>query len=141
MYKKRLLERIRDVNNLKDGAEPHPHSSLSDEIRSILGYLNKILMTRQGSVEIADDFGVPDYTGLRYDSVENSAGLIEDTIQSTVTKYEPRLKNAIVKFDGQDSQSLSLLFKAEAILNNDPSAAVSFTTEVTPEGKTDIMER
>lgn len=139
MYKKRLLERIRGANLISQD-EVVPFDTYNDEMRSIVEHLNKILTSRSGSVQIAEDYGMPDFTSIQYESVEDTVGVIESLLTNVINKYEPRLQNVIIKFETQDNQTLSLLFKIEATLVSSSRSAIFLKTAVQPEGRFVIRE-
>lgn len=112
MREGRLIERIRNL-------EKDPGRSTTEDpkkvIASILQHLTKVLNTRRGGAQIADDFGLPDLTDYLHDY---STGLreVEKSIRETIRKYEPRLKSVRVKFIPQEEDVLSLCFQVSARL-------------------------
>src|SRR3546814_20498612 len=61
MNERRLLERIANLDANDGGGQTSRAEVL---VTSILDHLHRILNTRQGSVPVDQDFGVPDFTNL-----------------------------------------------------------------------------
>jgi len=107
MREERLLERIRSF-------EKNPIQRKIDDpkrvISSIINHLQKILNIRTGSVLIADDFGLPDFTDLLITYPESQKD-IERSIENMIRRYEPRLIDVKVKFIPSEKQTFVLRFK------------------------------
>ncbi len=112
MREDRLTERIRAWNNgpyRREGPDPRRM------IDSVTGHLERILNTRQGNAQIADDFGIPDFTDFKSDYADAYRDL-ERSIRQTIQKYEPRLKSVRVKFIPHDDEMLTVSFQIIARL-------------------------
>ena len=132
MREDRLLDRVRRL-------EKDPTRSSGQDTRrvvdSILSHLQRILNTRQGSVQIADDFGIPDFTGLLH-SIPESLRDIERAIRTVIQKYEPRLRAVRVSFIPNEDDALSLRFQIVARLaTGDENNPVIFESMVDSDGK------
>jgi type VI secretion system protein len=107
MGKDRLLERIRK-------REKDPRIRRKDDpkeaIDSVLRHLQQILNTREGSVPIAEDFGIPDLTEVHL-HYPDSLRYFERAIRQTIQKYEPRLGGLRVRFIPDEEDPLSLRFQ------------------------------
>jgi len=79
-------------------------------IDSIVRHLERILNTRQGSVQIADDYGIPDFTDTS-SGFSDTVRDLERTIRNTIQKYEPRLKSVRVKVVPQEETTLTVSFQ------------------------------
>ncbi|MBW2125727.1 MAG: type VI secretion system baseplate subunit TssE, partial [Deltaproteobacteria bacterium] len=115
MREERLLERIRSWKK-------HPERRAKEDpkrlIDSVLNHLQKILNTRHGTVPIAEDFGIPDFTEFAND-YPNSVRRIERAIRNTIQRYEPRLKAVRVNFLPQEEDLLTLRFQIIAKIITD----------------------
>ncbi len=135
MREERLLERIRAWQ-----AEPgrRTRGDSRRAIDSVLGHLQRILNTRQGSVPIGEDYGVPDFTDLVQvypDGVRD----FEKSIRQTIQKYEPRLKSVRVYFLPPDEDVLSVRFQITGKLaTEDHKDPVRFESEMGSDGKVSI---
>ena len=134
MYEERLTQRIRNLerkNQLKDTDD------LSYVITSIISHLQRILNTRQGSVPIADDYGMPDFTNYQGLGVAEQAKDIGDIIKNMIMKYEPRLGGAQVTYEPDKDDPLSLRFKlqTEIVHVRDERVVVELETVISSEGK------
>jgi type VI secretion system protein len=135
MFKERLLERIK---NLEEHSGEVLSSNASREISSISLHLQKLLNTHQGSVLIAEDYGVPDLTNLPGEGITDAGRRIERVITNVIRKYEPRLSNIRIKMESREDDLLTLRFKLEATLAQDKSIPVVFETVVRSDGKVNI---
>lgn len=137
MFEESLLERIRHVE-ANPGARIARNSSQG--IGSIMNNLQKILNTRRGSVPIADDFGMPDFTNFPGEDVSDMARRLESMLKGGIEKYEPRLTNVRVAFEPKAEDNLSLRFKLEADMVRDrkTTVPVEFETVVLTNGQVKI---
>lgn len=115
MREERLLERIR-------AQAKRPGRSTADDpkkrIDSVLLHLQKVLNTRHGNVQIADDYGLPDFNDVLH--TESTASReIEKSIRQTIIKYEQRLKAVRVRFIPEEDKPLSLSFQIYARLEGE----------------------
>jgi type VI secretion system protein len=127
MREHRLLQRIRT-------REKTPHErSVEDPKRvidSVLDHIQRILNTRQGSVPIGKDYGVPDFTEL---SMAYPGGVrdFESRIRQTIEKYEPRLKAVRVRFVHPEDGIPELRFKITGrLVTGEKKAPVIFQSVV-----------
>ncbi len=137
MFDERLLERIR---NLESNPDIRVERSLSRKVNSIISHLQNLLNTHQGSVLIADDYGIPDITNSHGEGITELTQRIENTLRQTILKYEPRLNKVQVKLLSENDDVLNMRFKLEAVLVDDNTTPVILETVVTSGGKVDISE-
>jgi type VI secretion system protein len=132
MREYRLLDRIRFMDK-------NPSRRVTEDpkqmIHSIQEHLQRILNTHMGSVPIADDFGVADFTNFMSAFPDSQRG-IERSLRQTIQKYEPRLQGVrVVFFPGEDDPlSISFQITARLVLerHKDP---VSFESLVDSDGR------
>lgn len=85
---------------------------------SILNHLNKLLMTRQGTVLALPEYGLPDLNDANasfYDSVSR----IRRHVEKAIIQYEPRLQSVQVIHDPDPSSPLALRFRIVAMMQKD----------------------
>lgn len=112
MHDERLTERLRSFSAAAPRREkPDPRRMID----SILAHLERMLNTRRGSVPIAPDFGIPDFTDFRT-AYPDSQRDLEREIRQTIQKYEPRLRAIRVKFVPDENELLSIRFQITARL-------------------------
>jgi len=99
-----------------------------------------MLNTHQGSVPIADDYGIPDITNAPGESFLETTKRIEKTLQQVIMKYEPRLTGIRLSLMSDSADVLALRFKMEAVLMEDRSTPVVFETVVSSDGKVNVSE-
>lgn len=134
MREERLLERIRAFERDPSRRGRTDHGRLVD---SILGHLRLILNTRQGSVPIAPDFGVPDFLDF-LQTYPDSVREIESSICMAIQTYEPRLSGVRVTFLPQEDDILALRFQIAAQITGDGRPNVYFETIVDTDGKISV---
>lgn len=138
MSEQRLLERIRLMEQDPDSREVTEPVQV---VGSILEYLRMILNTRQGSVEIAPDFGVPDFTDMFGASGMESVRDIEAAMTKVITKYEPRMQNVKIEFSPQEDAPLALQFKLQAkLMLENRDMPVVFETTLDPDGRITVKD-
>ena len=135
MREERLLERIRSwEKNPEQREKPDPKRMID----SIIRHLERILNTRWGSAQIADDFGVPDFSDMR-SGFPDALKDLERLIRNTIMKYEPRLQSVRVNFLQHDENMLALSFQiiGKLVLEGDKNPIV-FESMMDSEGKVTI---
>jgi type VI secretion system protein len=137
MRDERLLERIYNVEKNPDSREGHDPAH---QINSILNHLQRVLNTKQGSVPIADDYGIPDFIDLPGAFSTGSTHEVERIIKSVIEKYEPRLTKVHASFIPQEEDLLALCFEINARLATEEDIPVTFETVVDAGGKINIKE-
>ncbi len=108
MREERLLERL-IINDCSEGKR-HQTSDMDRLIASVTNHIKRILNTRQGTVLVDPEFGIPDFSNLPGDFASPETEALADTIQKAVEKYEPRLQDVAVTFEGSISNALSINF-------------------------------
>ena len=135
MREERLTERIR---SWKQAPERRGGQDPKRMIDSIIRHLERMLNTRQGSVLIADDYGVPDFT----DSGSGFSDTIRDlerTLRATIQKYEPRLESLRVKFIPSEGNTLAVNFQITGrVILEDKKNPVTFQSSMDSDGKFSI---
>lgn len=99
MPHERLLKRIKLWSV---SAEAAYRSDINDLIESILDDLSKMYNTRQGTVLLDENYGLPDFTSLMNTMAPPEIAKLSRAFLLTTTKYETRLKNLTVRFNKQD---------------------------------------
>jgi type VI secretion system protein len=135
MFDQRLLERLR---SMEENPETRVERNLPRLINSVIGHLQRLLNTHQGSVPIAEDYGVPDITNAPGEGFLEATQRIERTLQQVIMKYEPRLTNVRMNLISEKDDVLNLRFKMEGVLVPDRSTRVVFETVVSSDGKVNV---
>lgn len=135
MREERLIERIRSWEKAPGQRERPDPKRMVD---SIIRHLERILNTRWGSAQIADDFGVPDFSDMR-SGFPDALKDLERLIRNTIMKYEPRLQSVRVKFLQHDENMLALSFQiiGKLVLEGEKNPIV-FESMMDSEGKVTI---
>jgi len=132
MWEDRLTERIRSWKRTPDRRVGQDPKRMID---SIIQHLERILNTRQGSVQIADDYGIPDFTH-KSSGFSDAIRDLERTIRNTIQKYEPRLKSVRVKFVPQEETTLAVSFQiAGQLILGEWKNPITFQSVMDSDGK------
>lgn len=132
-YELRLLERIKNQNE-----NPERHWSRDPELvkQSIMSHLQRILNSKQGSVPIADDYGMPDFTDLASRFTKNTKAELLDIVTQVVKKFEPRLRNVRMVAETMGDDYMNLRFKLEGSVDLDQAEVpVMLSTILDADGK------
>lgn len=113
MKEKRLLERI---GALQVGSERSHLTQAEVLLDSLMAHLSRILNTRQGSVPIDPDFGVPDFTNLAGSFATGETAQIIEHMTRMVARYEPRLKSPCITLAEHGREVLSLRFMLDGLV-------------------------
>lgn len=138
MLKLRLLERIRAMEKNPERRGRPDEAAL---VSSVMRHLVNILNTRQGSAQIAEDFGLPDFTNLGASFGESAVPGIKASIKAVIDAYEPRLSSVIVDHIPQTDNPLAVIFTLRAELKTEnKTIPVLFETIIDPDGKIRVKE-
>ena len=135
MQEERLLQRISrwNKNPLQRNRE-----DIKRVIDSVREHLQKILNTRQGSVMIGEEYGLPDFVELLRE-YPDSLREFEKSIRSTIQRYEPRLKSVRVRLLPNEEDILTLRFQVSARLANQSGRTpVILESQVDQDGKVSV---
>ncbi len=139
MNERRLLERLTTLGTERDLGQTTRAEIL---IASILGHLQRILNTRQGSVPIDPEFGVPDFTNL---AGTFSTGTTEEIVQDMsrmIQRYEPRLRQPQISFASTQDEVLSLAFSISGTVSvDDREIPIRLTSHVSSNGKISLRKQ
>jgi len=132
-----LLERIRRMERTPGARGPR---DVSLGLESIMGHLRKMLNTRQGSVPIALDYGMPDLTNFPGENLVNAGEEMQHIIETVIQKYEPRLGNLEVRFDAKSGEASLLRFRLEGTMKTDRQGTLPIVLEtvVSAEGRVKV---
>ncbi len=137
MFAERLLERIA---NLEVAGDKHRQTAGARALNSVVGHLQRMLNTRRGSVTIAPDYGMPDFTNFPGESMSDTCRRMSEVLKRFIEKYEPRLGNVRISFEPEKNNALSLRFKLEAILMREDRIPVMLETVVDSSGKVVVTD-
>jgi len=100
-------------------------------IEDIRSHLNFLLLCRQGSHKHLPDYGLPDITQV-YQNLPDSINDFIKAIQTTITRYEPRLNDVTVQFKPETEEdcviSVQILGKLVSDCANDVQFRGLFTS-------------
>ena len=103
--------------------------------QSIVAHLQRILNTRQGSVPIDTEFGVPDFTNLAGSFAVGQTTQIIENMTRMIARYEPRLKSPRIQVVEGAQEVLSLSFSLEGLVEIDNrDIPINLATRVSSDG-------
>src|SRR5690606_32318812 len=139
MNERRLLERLTILGAERDLGQTTRAEIL---IASILEHLQRILNTRQGSVPIDPEFGVPDFTNL---AGTFSTGTTEEIMQDMsrmIQRYEPRLRQPQISFASTQDEVLPPAFSMPGTARvADREIPIRLTSHVSSNGKISLRKQ
>jgi type VI secretion system protein len=137
MRERRLLERI---SGWEQGLPRTNRTSADLLLRSVMDHLSRILNTRQGSVQLDPNFGVPDFTNMAGGLEGGSISDIEREIQRVVSQYEKRIGNPKVKAERDGSDPMLIAFSLEGTLaTDDRDIPLNISTRVNSSGRVSVL--
>ena len=104
-----------------------------DPIGDVVEHLRVLLNTRQGESLTVPDYGVMDFTDLVH-AFPLSINELQQAIRTTISTFEPRLRNVVVRFV-PDDDPLVLRFEIVARLVNEKLGIVRLQTQVNSAGR------
>jgi len=139
MKEKRLLERI---SALELGTERSRLTQSQVLLDSLMEHLRRILNTRQGSVPMDPEFGVPDFTNLAGTFATGETAQIVENMTRMVARYEPRLKSPCISVAENGREVLSLSFSLDGLVAiDDRDIPVHLSTLVSSDGRVSLSMR
>ncbi len=138
MQEQRLLERIASLE--AGGASKKNLTTEQVLVASIQAHLQRILNTRQGSVPIDPQFGVPDFTNLAGSfSVGSTPEIVKD-LTRMISSYEPRLLQPKITVAKAENEVLSLSFQLEGFISvGDRNIPIRLATRVSSSGRVTLQ--
>jgi type VI secretion system protein len=138
MYELTLLERIESLESEEKAIE---ETSAQKEMRSIINHLRKLLNTNKGSVQIAQDYGIPDMTVFSGGGLSETMEQIEKAVLEVVRKYEKRLSGVKVMIEANKDDVLNIKFRLEGALARHENRPVFLESSVQPGGRISIQRQ
>lgn len=140
MREQRLLERIAslEAGNTQSMVSQSPEQLVMESIRA---HLQRLFNTRQGSVPIDLELGVPDFTNLAGSFSVGSTLEIVHALTRMIERYEPRLKQPKISIAESENEVLSLNFQLEAYVQlGQQSVPVRLATNISASGKVTLSD-
>jgi type VI secretion system protein len=108
--------------------------------RSVLGHLRNMLNSRHGHAPAQPDYGIPDLNEFMF-SFPESKEPMRQAIQTSIEKYEPRLKNVRATWVPDEDDPLNIRFEITArLVTDDKELPFSFTTNVGSVAGVEVVE-
>ncbi|MCC8402258.1 type VI secretion system baseplate subunit TssE [Paraburkholderia sp. MMS20-SJTN17] len=115
-----------------DGEPLDGHDDRTLEILSVLANIRRILNTRCGAVKHVPDYGLPDLTDV-YRNLPASVHDLRNQMETTLRKFEPRLRSVEIEIDDKPDPGLLVSFTMVCRLKK--AGLVRFGTYFDPPGR------
>ncbi|MEM5310269.1 type VI secretion system baseplate subunit TssE [Paraburkholderia sp. JHI869] len=125
-----LFERI--TGHFANGAAVSDFSQEDQTFFSVQDNIERILNSRRGSLAHLPDFGLDDLSEI-YRHLPSSTHKLRNAIESTLLKYEPRLKSIEIEVQTPEP-GMMVSFTMKCHLHRE--GLVRFDTVFTPDGRT-----
>ncbi|WP_322049842.1 type VI secretion system baseplate subunit TssE [Paraburkholderia bannensis] len=125
-----LFERI--TGHFADGAVVKDFTPEDQTFLSVRDNIERILNSRRGSLAHLPDFGLDDLSEI-YRHLPSSTHKLRNAIESTLLKYEPRLKRIEIEVQSPEP-GIMVSFTMKCHLHRE--GLVRFDTVFTPDGRT-----
>jgi type VI secretion system protein len=136
LREKRLLERVIGLQTDSERSRLTQAQVLTLSIRE---HLQRILNTRQGSVPIDPEFGVPDFTNLAGSFATGETSQIIKNMTRMIAHYEPRLKSPRIQVGEGAQEVLSLSFRLDGLVAiDDQDIPIHLATRVSSDGRVSL---
>ncbi len=114
----RLLERLINRHRAQNDDLTQAPAQTDEQrlVRSVTDHLLRILNTRQGTAPADPAFGIPDLSDLPGEFASPETERIRQIIAKAVERYEPRIKEVEVSFEGSTEADLALRFSLSGII-------------------------
>lgn len=115
------------------GGEPlNAHEDRTLECLSVQQNVRRILNARAGALKHLPDYGLPDLTHI-YKALPASAHLLKQQMETTLLKYEPRIRSIEVAIIENDDPGVLVSFEMTCHLKK--AGLVRFCTYFEPPGR------
>jgi type VI secretion system protein len=121
------------------GGEPlDAYDDRTLECMSVQHNVQRILNTRAGALKHLPDYGLPDLTNL-YKALPASSHLLKQQLETTLLKYEPRIR--AIDVDILDDDDPGVLVSFEMTCHLKKAGLVRFGTYFEPPGRMLVKRR
>jgi type VI secretion system protein len=137
MVQVRLLERLR-AHGYGENAHGVEYENV---VQSILSHVHNVLCTRNGTVLIDEDYGMPDVffsQGIRF---RESTSRMSNAIVSVIRKFEPRLKNVTIVQLSDKEDLLMQKFGVKGYLTDASALGIEFIVTISSEAKITVSRK
>lgn len=135
--KERLFERLAHAE--KTGGSTGSKNRKKRLIESVQAHLRRILNTQQGTVAIDKGYGIPEIKDLPIQFASPETEEIEKLISRIIARYESRLSDVEVSYQGLSPDGLSMWFAMSATLKSEGEQfPVYFRTGFVPGNKFNV---
>ncbi|WP_244817792.1 type VI secretion system baseplate subunit TssE [Caballeronia sp. Lep1P3] len=114
-----------------DGESIHNFDDRTLEALSVQQNVRRILNTRAGALKHLPDYGLPDLTNI-YKELPGSSHALKQQMETTLLKYEPRIRAIDIGILENDDPGLQVSFEMTCHLKR--SGLVRFGTYFVPPG-------
>lgn len=133
MTEERLLKRIGYWLAAEDAERRR--ADIGAYTESVFADLANLYNTRRGSVQISDEYGLPDFVNMLNSFTPPAVESIENVIRETTQKFEPRLRDIVVQHVPRDGDEGLLRFNVNGnLVFRDNTVPVQFDAVLQGDG-------
>lgn len=137
MAEERLFKRLRRWSGAATGGSG---PDVGSYMESVLADIGKLYNTRQGSVPISEDYGLPDISDMLASLTPPDLEQIRDAIERTTQMFEPRLQDVQVTIPAEETPGM-LKFSVHAGLMYEKSTLpVRYQVDIEGDGRVSIKQ-
>lgn len=134
MAEERLFKRLRRWSAGTGAGTP----DVGSYVESVLADVSRLYNTRQGSVPISDEYGLPDISNLLASMTPPDLEQIRAAIEQTTSEFEPRLQDVTVMVPAEETLGM-LRFAVRANLRYEKSSIpVRYQVDIEGDGRVSI---
>lgn len=134
MAEERLMKRLRRWSTGTGGGVP----DVGSYVESVLADINKLYNTRQGSVPISEDYGLPDISNMLANLTPPDLEQIRDAIERTTTEFEPRLQDVEVSVPPEEALGMLRFAVRATLLYEKGSVPLRYQVDIEGDGRVSI---
>ena len=127
---------------MQRGTERANFDDVNEVLRSVMGYVSKLLNTRRGSSVLDEEFGIPDFTGFGVSYGREDIPRVEKEISIFIERCEPRLRDVKVTYspDPTEPFSINFILEAKLLLSGTDVLPVKMMTHINSSGRVVVTD-
>ena len=134
MAEERLMKRLRRWSTGTGGGTP----DVGTYVESVLADIHKLYNTRQGSVPISENYGLPDISNLLANLTPPDMEQIRDAIERTTIEFEPRLQDVDVTIPAEEALGVLRFAVRGSLLYEKGSMPLRYQVDIEGDGRVSI---
>lgn len=134
MAEERLMKRLRRWSTGTGSGTP----DVGTFVESVLADVARLYNTRQGSVPISDQYGLPDISNMLANLTPPDMEQIRDAIEATTSAFEPRLQDVEVTIPADETLGMLRFAVRGNLLYEKSTIPVRYQVDIEGDGRVSI---